>query len=215
MTSKTARRKRKARITLPGGDAVPQRMETGRPHKEPDNAHREALEARCRVFRVNPTKEGLEAVKSPLMGCSVGRLILREPEPKRAELWNAVYHARRTQLAYDRAIGAPSRHAQVARILAPADAMHADASSPAIDMRSPEDRVRHAASAQMQMEGWIAHTDSRAVSAFKQSVINDPDGPVRDWQGVLDCLRCIVEGLAGQQVKVRARTGRSPLTKTP
>ena len=33
----------------------------------------------------------------------------------------------------------------------------------------------------MQVQGWIGHTDSRAISAFKQAVINDPDGPVKDW----------------------------------
>jgi len=36
-------------------------------------------------------------------------------------------------------------------------------------------------------------------------VINDPDGPVRDWPGVLACLQCIAEGLRGDQVKARVR----------
>ena len=47
----------------------------------------------------------------------------------------------------------------------------------------------------MRVEGWIGHTDARAISAFKQAVINDPDGPVKDWPGVLACLQCIAEGL--------------------
>jgi hypothetical protein len=112
---------------------------------------------------------------------------------------------RATQLAHDKAIGAPNRHAQCLRILAPVDAMQADAASPAPDDRSVEERVRDATRAQMQVEGWIGHTDSRAVSAFRQAVINDPDGPVRDWPGVLACLQCIVEGLRGEPVRARVR----------
>ena len=66
-------------------------------------------------------------------------------------------------------------------------------------------RERQAVAAQMRVEGWIGHTDSRAASAFKQAVINDPDGPVRDWPGVLACLQCVSEGIKGQPVKVRVR----------
>lgn len=206
MTSKAERKRRKgkARISLPGGESVAQQMDTGRPRNGP-SAHTEALQARCRVFGLPDTPDGLRASSDPLMGCSVGRLLRDQPEASRSQLWDAVYHARRTQAAYDRAIGAPSRHAQVARILAPVDAMHADASSPAPDFRSPEEKVRQDTAAQMRVETWIGHCDNRAVSAFKHAVINDPDGPVVDWQGVLNCLSCIVEGLAGQEVRVRVR----------
>lgn len=208
MTSKAERKRRKkaATISLPGGEAVHQRLEgAGRPRKMAEDERRTALEARCRVFGLPDTSDGLRASVAPLWGCSVGRLILTEPEHHRADLWNATQHARKTQAAYDRAIGAPSRHAQCLRILAPVDAMQADAASPAPDDRSVEERVRDATRAQMQVEGWIGHTDSRAVSAFRQAVINDPDGPVRDWPGVLACLQCITEGLRGDQVKARVR----------
>ena len=208
MTSKAERKRRKqaARISLPGGESVEQRQETGRPRKEaPEDARRTALQARCRVFGAPDTQNDARASSGPLWGCGVGRMILNEPGHQRPELWNAAQHARKTQLAYDRAIGAPSRHAQVARILAPVDAMHADASSPAPDFRSPEEKVRQDTAAQMRVEAWIGHCDNRAISAFKHAVINDPDGPVRDWQGVLNCLQCIVEGLAGQTIKVRVR----------
>lgn len=208
MTSKAERKRRKkaATISLPGGEAVPQRIEgAGRPRKMVEDARKTALQARCRVFGLSDTTEALKASVAPLWGCSVGRMILTEPEHHRPDLWNAAQHARATQLAYDRAIGAPNRHAQVARILSPVAAFEADASSPAPDYRTEDDRFRQAVAAQMRVEGWIGHTDSRAISAFRQAVINDPDGPVKDWPGVLACLQCIAEGLRGDQVKARVR----------
>ena len=209
MTSKVQRKRRKNRakasITLPGGEAVPQTHPTDSRRGRAEDARKTALQARCRVFAGNDGPKDEGASGDPLWGCSVGRLILSEPEQRRPDLWNATQHARATQLAYDRAIGAPNRHAQCLRILAPVDAMQADAASPAPDDRSVEERVRDATRAQMQVEGWIGHTDSRAVSAFRQAVINDPDGPVRDWPGVLACLQCIVEGLRGEPVRARVR----------
>ena len=200
------RRKRASHITLPGGAEIPQRIEgPGRPRKMAEDARQTALQARMRVYAGKDGPKDERASGEPLWGCSVGRLILSEPEHHRPDLWNAAQHARKTQLAYDRAIGAPNRHAQCLRILLPLPALEADASSPAPDFRSEEDRNRQAVSAQMQVEGWIGHTDARAVSAFKQAVINDPDGPVRDWQGVLSCLWCIAEGLKGETVKARVR----------
>lgn len=209
MTSKAERKRRKkaATISLPGGETVPQHVGRGNGGgpRIAEAANKSALKTRQRLFAGHDGPEDERAFLDPRWGDSVGRLILSESEAKHAPLWNAAQHARKTQAAYDRAIGAPSRHAQCLRILAPVDAMQADAASPAPDDRSLEERVRDATRAQMQVEGWIGHTDSRAVSAFKQSVINDPDGPVRDWPGVLACLQCIAEGLKGETVKARVR----------
>lgn len=200
------RRKRAAKITLPGGESIPQRIEgAGRPRNNPEDARKTALQARCRVFGARDAKDGKSASGDPLWGCSVGRMLLTEPDTHRADLWNAAQHARKTQLAYDRAIGAPPRHAQCLRILLPLPAFEADASSPAPDFRPEEDRNRQAVAAQMRLEGWIRHNDNRAVSAFKQAVINDPDSPIRDWHGVMNCLWAIVEGLKGETVKARVR----------
>lgn len=200
------RRKKAAKITMPGGAEIPQRIEgPGRPRKLAEDARQTALQARMRVYAGKDGPKDERASGEPLWGCSVGRLILSEPEHHRPDLWNAAQHAVKTQLAYDRAIGAPNRHATCLRILSPVTAFEADATSPAPDFRTAEERERQAVSAWMQVEGWIGHTDARAVSAFKQAVINDPDGPVRDWHGVLSCLWCIAEGLKGETVKARAR----------
>lgn len=203
------RRKRAAKISLAGGEAVDQRPTQGRRTDldTPKDARRGAMEARCRHLGVRPTPDALKAAESQLMGCSVGKLLTDLPvsAETRQALWQAAQHARKVQLAFDRAIGSPNRHATAARILAPVEAMHADAASPAPDDRTPEERVRQATRALMMLEGWIGYTDSKAISAFKQAVINDPDGRVPDWDGVLNCLHCIREGLAGEVVKARVR----------
>jgi len=200
-----AKRRRAAAVSLAGEERANQPARYPGGKIIPEATNKTALEMRRRLFAGKDGPEDAKAFLSPLWGCSVGRLILTEPEAKRADLWNATQHARKAQAAYDRAIGAPNRHAQCLRILAPVDAMQADAASPAPDDRSVEERVRDATRAQMQVEGWIGHTDSRAISAFRQAVINDPDGPVRDWPGVLACLQCITEGLKGDRVKARVR----------
>lgn len=208
MSSKAERKRRKkaASISLPGGETVPQRIAgPGRPRNMAEDARKSALKTRQRLFASADSPKDEGAFSDPRWGCSVGRLILTEPEQRRAELWNATQHARATQLAHDKAIGAPNRHAQVARILSPVAAFEADASSPAPDYRTEDGKYRQAIAAQMRVEGWIGHTDARAISAFKQAVINDPDGPVKDWPGVLACLQCIAEGLKGDTVKARVR----------
>ena len=208
MTSRAQRKRRKraASISLPGGETMPQRIGgPGRPRGVAEAANKSALKTRQRLFANADSPKDESAFSDPRWGCSVGRLILTEPEHRRADLWNAAQHTRKTQLAYDRAIGAPSRHAQCLRILSPVAAFEADAASPAPDIRTAEERERQAVSAWTQVQGWIGHTDARAISAFKQAVINDPDGPVKDWPGVLACLQCIAEGLKGEVVKARVR----------
>ena len=45
-----------------------------------EDARKTALQARCRVFGLSDTTEALKASVAPLWGCSVGRMILTEPE---------------------------------------------------------------------------------------------------------------------------------------
>ena len=202
--ARRANKRRAAAVSLPGEPAEqPARYPSGK--IKPEDARKTALQARCRVQGIDPTQDAMKDAESPLRGCSVGLRILTEPSRHHADLWNAVKHARQTQERFDRAIGAPPRHAKVASILAPVSAMEADASSPPPDLRTPEDRVRQDTAAHMRVEGWLRHCDNAAVSAFKHAVINAPNDPVRDWQGVLNCLWCIVEGLAGQKVRARVR----------
>lgn len=43
------------------------------------------------------------------------------------------------------------------------------------------------------------------IDACKRCVLDEPDEPIVDWSGVVLALRCVVEGIKGQVVKVRER----------
>ena len=200
-TQKRAQR-RKARettITLPGGETAPQRPTQGqRERKEP--ADMVALQA-----RVRQTGMTQEQAKHEMAGCAVGRRLMLDHIEDRAALWEAVKHMRRVIVAYDRSIGAPSRHAQCLRIMLPTERMEADASSPAPDLREPEERDRAAQAAWMALKGWLSHADYAAREACTRAVVDEPDEPIADWSGVVLALRCVSEGIKGHQIKLRAR----------
>jgi len=190
---------RSATITLPGGELAPQRPKQGqRQRKEP--ADMVALQARIRQTGMTP-----EQARHEMAGCAVGRKLMLDHIPDRADLWQAVKHMRKTVVAYDRSIGAPNRHAQCLRIMAPTDTMEASASSPAPDLREPEERDRQAQAAWMALKGWLSHADYSAREACTRCVMDEPDEPISDWTGVVLALRCVSEGIKGQRVKVRER----------
>jgi hypothetical protein len=118
---------------------------------------------------------------------------------ERADLWQAVCHIRRVWVAYDRAIGAPSRHAQCLRILAPVDAMTTEGAT--FDDRPEEERHRAAIGAYMAVQGWLGHVDNAARSATVIAVVDDAGLP--NWQGIVRALRCVSEGIKGQRVTPR------------
>lgn len=166
---------------------------------KPEDARKTVIDARLRHAKLPDTPENRKAMADPMQGCAVGRALIAEPlgRDERALLWQAVIAARKAVTGFDRAIGAPDRHAQCLRILVPVDAMSADASSPAMDTRSPEQKYHQAIAAAMRIEQWAGHADRAAQTAFKRHVIDEPDAPIRGWPGVLSCLRCIAEGLMG------------------
>lgn len=197
------RDRRRATITLPGGETARQRPGQGARTDIERDPQRTVREARMR--------HGLseDQASSDMAGCAVGRRLMIDRIEDRAALWQAVKHMRRVTLAYDRAIGAPKRHAKCLGILAPLDALHADASSPAPDFRSDEDKQRQAVAAWMRLKCWLAHTDGPARIACTRHVLDEPDEPIADWTGVVLALRCVSEGVKGQRVKVRARIRRT------
>ena len=193
------RNARSATITLPMGETAPQRPKQGqRERKEP--ADMVALQARIRQTGMTP-----DQARHEMAGCAVGRKLMLDHISDRADLWEAVKHMRKVVVAYDRSIGAPSRHAQCLRIMAPTDRMEASASSPAPDLRDPETRDRQAQAAWMALKGWLSHADYAAREACTRAVVDEPDELITDWTGVVLALRCVVEGIKGQAVKVRAR----------
>ena len=205
MKTKAARRARKGRPPKAGP-----REASGRPARptaaeRAEDAQAVVLTARLRQMTLPDTDDNRAAVRSAMAGCAVGRRIMGQPKDERAELWNAVQHIRGTFVRHDWAIGAPPRHAQCLRILTPAETLHADASSAAPDVRTPAERSRAATAAMMTLYGAFSHTDKPARLACIRAVVDEPDGPVTDWQGVASALLCVADMLAGRKMVWRGR----------
>lgn len=210
MTSRAERRRRQkaAKITLPGGVEMPQRS-TGRDRRgvnaqeTPESATETAVTARLRISGTPDSPEARRASLAPLMGCDVGRKIaatIKAPD-RRADLWRAVMHIRRVWVAYDRAIGAPNRHAQCLRILAPTEALTTEDAP--VDDRPQEARDRSAVSAWMALQGWLDHVDRPARSATIIAVVDDAG--LTNWPGILAALECVDDGIKGQPIKWRGK----------
>lgn len=208
MTSRAERKRKKRSISLPGGREVAQRPTQGRrvDVEQARSAPETALTARTRRFGYPDTAEGRKAVSAPEFGCAVGTAIVTHGADDRADLWNAVKHMRRVWLAYDRAIGAPARHAKCLGILAPTEAMSADAASPAPDLRPKDERDRAAVSEWMTLQGWLDHVDRAARSAAIRAVVDEPDEALHNWDGVRRTLLCVVDGIKGRRVQARLAT---------
>ena len=197
------RKKRQTGITLPGGAKAPQRA-TGRDRRHTNQREEDPMQTAIQA-RMRHTGLTAGRARHEMAGCAVGRRLLVDHIADAGELWEAVRHMRSVCITYDRAVRAPNRHAQCLRIMAPTDTMHADASSPPPDERSPEERDRQAVAAYMALRGWLAHADNAAQSACLRHVVDEPDEPVRDWSGVVLALRCVSDGIKGRKVQWRGR----------
>lgn len=160
-------------------------------------AQTESLKARARILGKTATRAALADLRAPWWGCNAGRAMAEvAPEADRPDLWDAIQHMRRVVAAYDREIGAPGRHAKCLRLLAPTDAMEADASSPAQDDRSDEDRMRAAARAYNLLMGWVAPIDRitrrRALAVFLD------DDLCFDAAGLVMVLQAVSDGIKGR-----------------
>lgn len=209
MTSKAQRRirKRNRSITLAGGVTVDVPAKQGRRVDVEDarSAIETAIQARIRLCGVVDSPEARKMAESPLAGCAVGRALLQEDMPRdhRADLWQAVQHIRRVWVAYDHAIGAPNRHAQCLRILAPTEAMTTE--SVTFDDRPQEERDRSAVSAFMSVQGWLGYVDNAARSATIIAVVDDAGLP--NWPGIKRALECVNEGIKGMRITPRVAGG--------
>ena len=172
-----------------------------------EDAQRPMLEARCRQRKLKPTRENLDKMKAQRMGCKAGQAIDTADISDNAkdDLFGAVLHIRRIYVEFDRAIGAPSRHAKVAAILAPPDKTEVDASYSPRDERSDEERQWQATSSMMAIEGWLGHTDNASMHAVKLHCLDEPDLDVRDVEGLLLGLHCVLDGMSGRQIAFRGR----------
>ena len=197
MASKAARKrmKRARQITLPGGEVVAMRQSAGRPPAE--DPMQAVLSARERLLASSGVKAPSSHARSPLAGCQVGLKLLADdmPPDDRAAMWGAVCHMRRVWVSYDRACGAPSRHAQCLNILAPAEHFGTSSDAPALDDRPQEDKDRAAVAAYMRAQGWLMCGANADRSATVSAVIDD--APIYDWPAVKRGLGLVVVGIAG------------------
>lgn len=207
MTSRAERKRRKrTRISLAGGEVATARPPQGyrRDLQPAEDARETALQARLRHLGRKDSPDNRKAMSDPLWGCGVGiRLASSDMAPEtRADLWQAVQHIRRTWAAYNRAIGAPPRHAQCLRILAPVDNQTSEDAR--TDTRTEAERDRQAVSAYMTLQGWLDYVDRPARSATIASVVDDIR--VTNWPGILRALECVSEGIKGKRITVRIDT---------
>ncbi|SIT74718.1 hypothetical protein [Pontibaca methylaminivorans] len=201
------RRQREQATQLPEIAPVPRRAAQG--SRRMNQIKRETvddiptLQARCRQAGLTPTAEAIRDAKAPWRGCSAGVAMSRvvTDEAERADLWDAIQHMRRTQMAHDVAIGAPRRHAQCLRLLVPLEALEADAETPPLDLRTDEEKQRQATSALMAIEGWLAYASPHAASICKRTVIDDERCP--DAHVLVEALRCVVDGIKGRKIVYR------------
>ena len=140
----------------------------------------------------------------PWAGDDVGIAIMtREPRETWQDLWAAADHMRRTYAAYNRAIGAPSPHAQSLSIMLPPDSMETSANAPAFDDRPLDERFRSATTAWMAVQGWLGYVDNRARSAALSAVVYETG--LKDWPGILAALMCVGDGISGRKIVWRGR----------
>ena len=222
-TQAQRRRDKKAAKVTDGFDIAPvkRRAAQGRERMDQIEADRPAMAARARQSGVDLAKpencatrddraaarerlgKQMRELRAPWNGCNAGRAMasIVKADTSRQDLWTAIQHMRRVQAAYDRSIGAPNRHAQCLRLLAPVDAMEADATSPPLDTRSDEDRARQAVAAWRQVQGWLDHAKD-AAGMCKRVVIDDDT--CRDASAMVRALHCVVDGIKGRKIVCRS-----------
>lgn len=183
------------------GDSTRKKRDT-----TPKGADRPALMKRASMTGQTITEATIRDMRAPWYGCEAGRAIAAHTkhDHEREKLWAAVCHMRRVVTAYDRAIGAPNRHAQCLRLLTPLERFEANASSPPLDDRTDAEKQRQAVAASVHLKAWLTYVDYAAASEAIRVVIDDE--PVRDATGLMIALRCVHEGMEGGTIRLRDRT---------
>ena len=159
MTSKAERKRRKkaAQITMPGGEAIPQRIEgAGRPRKTAEEPRQSALKTRLRIAGIPDTPEARKYAVAPAFGSDVGLCInatLKGDEATKAwETFSALSASHRAyQLHYIGQTGNP----QCAAIAMIPEPMETDQSL-RVDLRTHDERVRAAKASWAAWEAKIA-----------------------------------------------------------
>ena len=192
------RRAKKARNKFDIAE-TPKREKSGRAYRAPDQTDARAgqLKARCRQRGISTGADNRRKMSAPWNGMAEGAAIESvKGEQAQQRLWNASQHMVRTWTVYYRAHAMPPPYAKCMSILAPTDAMEADASTPPRDDRTDEEKQRASVTAKMQVEGWLGRISAFAASECKQVVLGGRD--VKDEAGLLAALQVVADGLDGK-----------------
>ena len=136
--------------------------------KSEHDPRKTALDARCRIFGVEPSRANREALTGQHSGSQIGLVIercgLSNEIPALWRTWQGFCMAMRTyRLRY---IG-QSGTAKGASIAMVPDRMETDQSH-SVDLRSIEERDRDAVSGYMRWHGYLMH-----LSAYDQRILHD------------------------------------------
>lgn len=195
MASKAERKRRKRLVTLPGGEAVPQRAGQGRrvDLERAEDARRAPLEARLRVAGIPATPEALKAAVAPVFSDPVGLCIqfMTKAEAKDSDdgdaeakardeargLWETfarIAAARRLYLMRNIGQTGDPQNSAIAMIPEP---MQADPGL-TVDLRSPEERD---AAAKRAEEYWRGKLDAIQVPQWRMALRSAADGFGGPW----------------------------------
>lgn len=137
----------------------------------------------------------LRDLRAPWHGCNAGRAMADSvPEKDRQRLWGAICHIRKVWTDFDRAIGAPRRHAVCLRLMAPSDPLEADAATPAADLRTDEEKNRQARRAMKTLQGWLRQAGTAAGMCV--AVVVD-DEECRSPAQLVSALKVVARGIDG------------------
>lgn len=133
----------------------------------------ETLKARCRRWGF-PSGRWRE-MRDPWWGCEAGGAMALDvlDREDRAKLWDAICHMRRVITDFDRAIGAPNRHARCLRLLLPLDALEADSTSPPPDGRTDREREDSAVMNLQWLEEWLGRAGHEPMMEACRAVWDD------------------------------------------
>lgn len=179
MTSKAEKKRRRkaAKVTLPGCESKPQHRAGAKPAEDP---RKTALQARCRVSGRVDTPEAMDAARAPLWGCDVGRCIAeaapRDQIGRAWETWCKITSARRNWL--QRAIGTTGDPAN-SNMPMLSEAMETDASA-TVDTRTSEERDRDAKRAHLFWSDLIDGLPWLVQRAHLRAAVQNMGGPW--WQ---------------------------------
>lgn len=191
---KSARKKAKAGDVPPGfsvplapipkRDKQPRNRE-GQFARPPEDPRRDALNARCIRFGLDPSARNREIVVAPWMGCDLGFVIEARTSGKdhmhqKARLWDVFSRWARAEATYRaRYLGQREQPAGAALQMIP-DRMETDQSA-TVDVRSPDDRDRDAVTGWMRWQGFLGHLSRDASTVLHHARRND--GPTLWYDG--------------------------------